>query len=258
MASTASAYVGSCEPGTLPLRAQLGPATPLRVIFDRFAEPLLRVLGYHVMPINATGERLSGVLEAAGTASATLLMTTWGQDPAAAWQEAVRLGIGTSERWCFCLTGPSLRIVDSQRTYSRRFFEFDLELTIDNEQTFAAFWGLLRADAMRGAPGERPLLDRAVEFSERHRTAVRSALQQGVHEALGHLLDALSAAVRRKAAHRSTTARDRVSTFDEALIVIYRILFLLFAEARGPGATLASHLPGQLHDRGATRAQWRC
>ncbi len=217
----------------MPLRALLGPATPLRVIFDRFAEPLLRALGYHVTPINTTAERLSGVLEVAGTPSATLLLTTWGQDPAAAWREAVRLGIGTSERWCFCLTGPSLRIVDARRTYSRRFFEFDLELTIDNEQSFAVFWGLLRADAMRSSASERPLLDSAVELSERHRAAVRNALQQGVHEALGHLLDALSAAARRKPAHRSTTARDAVSTFDEALIVIYRILFLLFAEARG-------------------------
>ena len=86
---------------------------------------------------------------------------------------------------------------------------------------------------MRSSASERPLLDSAVELSERHRAAVRSALQQGVHEALGHLLDALSAAARSKPAHRSTIARDGVSTFDEALIVIYRILFLLFAEARG-------------------------
>ncbi len=222
----------------LTLRGQLGPALALRAIFDRLAEPLLTALGYRVVPANATPESFRAVLEVSGTPRATLLVTLWGQHPASAWREAVRLGIGQGERWCFCLTGPRLRIVDSSRTYSRQFVEFDLETALENEQTFAVVWGLLRGAAMAGTSRDtRPLLDRAIELSEQHRASVRTSLQHGVHDALGHLTRAFSAAGRQRratAARRDASAsRTPVSAFDEALVVVYRVLFLLFAEARG-------------------------
>ena len=75
---------------------------------------------------------------------ATLVVTPWGQDPSAAWRDAVRLGIAHGVRWCFCVTGPSLRSRRQPRTYSRQFVEFDLETALENEQTFAVLWGLLR------------------------------------------------------------------------------------------------------------------
>jgi hypothetical protein len=223
----------------LPLRGHLGPALALRAIFDRLAEPLLTGLGYHVVPADATPESFRAVLEVSGTPRATLLVTLWGQHPASAWRDAVRLGIGQSARWCFCLTGPLLRIVDSSRTYSRQFVEFDIEIALENEQTFAVFWGLLRGAAMAGTSRDtRPLLDRAIELSEQHRASVRSSLQHGVHEALVHLTRAFSVAGRRRQATAARTrdasaSRTPVSEFDEALVVVYRILFLLFAEARG-------------------------
>ncbi len=120
------------------------------------------------VPADSTAERFRAVLKQSGVPRATLLVTLWGQHPASAWRDAVRLGIGQSERWCFCLTGPRLRIVDSTRTYSRQFVEFDLEIAIENEETFAVLWGLLRAAAMAGSGDDpRPLLDRAIELTER-------------------------------------------------------------------------------------------
>ena len=221
-----------------PLRAQLGPALSLRGVFDRLGEPLLSALGYHVVPGDATTERFRAVLEQDGVPRATLLVTLWGQSPASAWRDAVRLGIGQGERWCFCLTGPRLRIVDSTRTYSRQFVEFDVEVAVESEDTFAVLWGLLRATAMAGSGADsRPLLDRAVELTEQHRASVRTSLQQGVHAALEHLTRAFSAAGRRRApapaTGRHAEGSARISAFDEALVVVYRILFLLFAEARG-------------------------
>ena len=83
---------------------------------------------------------------------------------------------------------------------------------------------------MEGAPGDaRPLLERAIELTEQHRASVRSSLQHGVHDALTHLTRALASAARM----RNASSPAAVSAFDEALVVIYRILFLLFAEARG-------------------------
>jgi hypothetical protein len=219
----------------VPLRSRLGPASAPRMIFDRLAVPLVAQLGYRLVPDGACGaagsagstsRTLRAVLEFRGHPAATLLVTGWGQDPATAWRDAVRLGIGHGLRWCFCLTGPLLRITDSLRTYSRQFVEFDLEVAIENERTFAVLWGLLRAGAMSGSTADRrPLLERAIAVSEDHRAAVRSSLQHGVHEALGHLARAFAEAAERR--------RCGVDTVNESLVVIYRILFLLFAEARG-------------------------
>ena len=215
-----------------PLRNVLGPASGARTLFDRLATPLFSHLGYRVVADGAFAPLLRAVLEARGEPAATLFVTGWGQDPASWWRDVVLHGIGHGLRWCFCLTGPSLRVVDGLRTYSRQFFEIDLETALDHEKTFAVVWGVLRAEAMR--PNDidgRPVLERAIEISEQHRAAVRCSLQVGVNEALQHLVKALAAAVvssrRRDSRHRST------KPFNEALIVIYRILFLLFAEARG-------------------------
>jgi hypothetical protein len=81
--------------------------------------------------------------------------------------------------------------------------------------------GLLRAEAMERT---QPLLDTAVALSEQHRASVRSSLQVGVNEALMHLTGAFAKALPSGASREA---------FAESLVVIYRILFLLFAEARG-------------------------
>jgi hypothetical protein len=69
------------------------------------------------------------------------------------------------------------------------------------------------------------LLDRAIDLSEEHRSMLRSSLQQGVHRALDRLVRAFVMARGRPV--------DATKAFDESLIVVYRLLFLLFAEARG-------------------------
>jgi hypothetical protein len=165
------------------------------------------------------------VLEANGEPAAALLVTEWGRDPAAAWRDAVRQGIARSVRWCFCVTGPVVRVVDARRTYSRRFAEFDLEASLHDPAGFGVFWGLLRADAFPSNRG--PLLDAAVEASEHYRAEVRASLQHGVHAALICLLRAFGSV------RRGNRASPPEVLFEESLVVIYRILFLLFAEARG-------------------------
>ena len=207
------------------VRAELGPACAARTVFDRLAAPLFRELGYDIaIAPAASGKGVFAVLLVHGRPAAGLAVLHWGGDPAAAWRDAVVHGISRGLRWCYCLTGPALRIVDAERTYSRRYAEFDVDSSIDHPDTFRVLWGLLRADAFRASPN---LLTAAVALSDQHRASVRSSLQDGVHDALTELLRAF-AAMRRA---RHTDLRDGL--FDESLIVIYRILFLLFAEARG-------------------------
>lgn len=216
----------------LPLRSALGPACAARTVCDRVAVPLFSQLGYRVVPagdpVGAGHHQLivAAHLETRGVPAAALVVTPWGQDPATAWRIAVRRGIGHGVRWCFCVTGTAVRVVDAVRTYSRRFVEFDLTTVVDDQNAFGVFWGLLRADAMASDGG--CVLDAAVDISEAHRAAVRASLQEGVHDALVHLHRALSAASARRR-HRPGGE----ILFNEALQIVYRVLFLLFAEARG-------------------------
>jgi hypothetical protein len=215
----------------LHVRTQLGPTATARMVYDRVAAPLFLQLGYRVHPAGGAPDLFGGSLDGDGRRLAGLLVTPWGHDAGAAWRESVHQGIGLDVPWVFCVTGPTVRVIDSRRTYSRRFVAFDLDQTLDNPKPFEIFWGLLRADAMARGQDGASALDIAVAASEDHRTIVRNSLQAGVHEALLHLHSAFGAATR----GRSLSGRAGTSThtLDEALIVIYRILFLLFAEARG-------------------------
>ena len=218
------------------VRLALGPASAARTISDRLVVPLFRQLGFTLLPVTraiTTSDgttTLPGLLEHGGRVVAAVVITAWGRDAAAVWRDAVLHGIAHDIRWCLCLNGPALRIVDAQRTYSRQYVEFALDDALEHERTFAVFWGLLRADAWRADGARRPLLEAAIAISESHRAGVRSSLQAGVHDALAHLTRALTAASERRRHHGSA---ERPRPFDESLIVIYRILFLLFAEARG-------------------------
>ncbi len=206
---------------------EMGPACGARAVFDRIAVPLGAALGFRVTLAGTESGRLfHAVLEAHGIPAAALLVTEWGREPASAWRDAVRHGIARSVRWCFCLNGPVLRVIDARRTYSRRFAEFDLDAALNDPVGFGVFWGLLRADAFH--PGRSPLLDGAVAVSEQHRAEVRASLQLGVHDALICLVRAFAAARTRRRA-----ALPPGVLFEESLVVIYRVLFLLFAEARG-------------------------
>ena len=214
-------------------RDLFGPTAPARAVFDGIGAPLAAHLGYRPLSLGWTDRSYRVLLEAAGAPAAVMLVTAWGQDLSSAWREAVTQGIGHDLRWCFCLSGPLLRVADSRRTYSRRFLEFDLQFALDDLAAFAALWGLLRAEAM--APRDQepdPLLDRAVVLSEQHRAAVRASLQQGVEEALAHLASAFAIAARGRRSRRTAGIAPQAA-FDESLIVVYRVLFLLFAEARG-------------------------
>lgn len=214
----------------LRAHAATGPASSCRTVFDQIACHVAATLGYEVV---LSPESRDGLLHAwlcsDGRRIAAMLTTAWGIDADAAWRDAVRHGIAGGVRWCFCVTGTALRLIDAERTYSRRYAEFNLAIAADDPATFRVLFGLLRSDALAqdGADGHSTL-EHGLQLCEQHRTGVRASLQHGVHEALGQLVRAFLKARRR----RSGPARVD-DLFDESLIVVYRILFLLFAEARG-------------------------
>lgn len=173
-------------------------------------------------------------------------------------------------RWAFGFNGRLLRLLDLDRPYARRFIEFDLAETIPDAMRCRLLWAIARPGAFgsttatsdqrsvrladadgvssairrsmrRGARSattahardarRQPLVSEIVDACDSHGLSVREALQGGVREALELLCAELARAARRAPATngRDVTAVDVVS---QGLTLLYRVLFLLFAEAR--------------------------
>lgn len=203
---------------------EIGPSASARTVYDRVVLPLVRELGFHVSPAaGGSSDAVRAVLQVDRRAAAALLVVAWDRDAGPAWRDGVRLGIGSGVRWCLCANGCVLRVLDARRTYSRRYVQFDVGAVVADPAAFEIFWRLLHAGAF--PPGSIAALDMAVAASESHRNAVRASLQHGVREALAALVEAFARARRRSG--------PSMAIFDDSLVVVYRVLFLLFAEARG-------------------------
>jgi hypothetical protein len=203
----------------------LGPAAAVRTLLQDRAAPLTRALGFEPpTAILAIDSSLVATLTG-GSQPVTLVVTPWGERLDPLWRVAVTQAMRRSSAWCLLFNGVRLRIVDANRLYARRYAEFDLDLAIDDPRSFLAFWRTTNAAAL-GAAAHAGSLHAIVEASDRHAATVCRSLRDGVLTASGDILRALAIG-RRGASRRSL--RD---SFEQALTIVYRILFLLFAEAR--------------------------
>jgi hypothetical protein len=200
--------------------ASLGPAVGLRAMIEVGVEPLVRILGFSGLTEIRYDEHLvSGVL--VGRPPIALLATHWGNPLEAMWRPAVVASRSLGADWCVLFNGQSVRLVDARRVYSRRFVELDLDIAADDLEAATALLMLFGADAFRASAGQAAIAA-LVADSERHGAAVCRGLRDGVLNASEAVLDALARGRR----------TNRVDTFDQALTIVYRLLFLLFAEAR--------------------------
>ena len=201
---------------------QLGPASSIRAIWDTAAVPLAELLGFTVAPGagDVGGVRHSSLNPASSRVA--LVATSWSITLDHVWREVARRGIGLDAAWVLCTNGRELRLVDTLRTYSRAYLQFDLHRAAVHPPTFAALWGVLREEAFRCPPSESPLVLQIIHSSARHGQAVSRSLRVGVIEAVQHLLGGLN----RCGSHELSRL------FDESLTVVYRVLFLMFAESR--------------------------
>jgi hypothetical protein len=206
-----------------------GPATGIRTLFDVVAMPLCGLLGYRARDAVFTQAIGRARLDTASHHSVALVVLPWSRRPSLAWRDAIGAARLAGASWAFVLAPPFLSVVDARGHASRRSLEITLPHAL-SDRGFGTFLAVTRAAAFEpAAPSEPPpielLLARAARFQDR----VRDDLQNGVVQALA----ALSHAVHRR---RPVTRRDRMrqpaSRFDEALTIVYRVLFLLFAESR--------------------------
>ena len=198
----------------------LGLTSSVRAIADVAVLPLLELLGLIVE--RRIDEREQCVFHVrAGATRAVVIVREWGEPLDRIWRSSVISAIASDARWCVCSNGRLVRLVDARRTWSREYLEFDSFVVGREPLTQQLFWTVLRANAMSGDP---PLIDRVVDLSRRHGVHVCRVLGDGVLEALALLVGTLAAGNRPAA---------MPVLFEQSLTVLYRVLFLLFAEARG-------------------------
>jgi hypothetical protein len=204
------------------IRARLGPSSGPRSVFDLVGEPLAHALGFTVVSLSGAASTVDALLQSSGVPVAVMIVSAWGPVQPGLWRHAVHRGLAHGARWCLCVTGPAVRVVDVERAHARRYAEFDLSLTFEDESAFAIFWGLLSGAAL--TPDRNgAVLDKVVALCEQHRAEVRISLREGVQDALLSLVGGFRAVSKRPG---------NAQLLNESLIVVYRILFLLFAEAR--------------------------
>ena len=206
----------------------LGPASTPAAMLQASAAPLVELLGFHT-PERV--ERLDSVVAATLASAATpvaIIVTSWAEPLDPLWRLAVTQALQRCAVWCVLFDGLRLRLIDASRLYARRYVEFDLDLVLDHPIAFAAFWRVFSATSLTADPGDPSSLHALVAASDRHAAGVCQSLRDGVLDASAHVLRALLVNGRR----RRGSPPGANAAFEQALTIVYRMLFLLFAEAR--------------------------
>jgi len=217
------AQAACLEPAALPVEAwrarfvQFGPTTPLRTLLLAGAAPLLGGFGFDPpVEIQLTASGLDATVTADGQRIA-LLIAPFAQPLDPLWRTAVSGAFRRAAAWSILFNGTQLRLVDAGRVYTRRYLEFDLDVAVTDSRTALVFSNVL---------GHLGSLRSLTAASDRHAAGVSRALRDGVLAASSDVLDALS--VRKHSARRPPAG----DCLEQALTIVFRLLFLLFAEAR--------------------------
>jgi hypothetical protein len=191
-------------------------------VFDLVAMPLFARLGFRARDVAATRDGLTARLvtpRGQAVALHVLGWRGWAARPPALWRDAVATARVHGADWCFVLAPPHLSLVPARGHTSRRALEFTFPDALE-----AGAAGILltlgRAAAFEAAASTDTVAHWLADAATYH-ARLHTELQAGVVEAL-HAL----ARVLRRGAHHTPAA------FDEALTLVYRVLFLLFAESR--------------------------
>jgi hypothetical protein len=196
----------------------------VRALFDGGGDPFVHALGFATLsqPV-ATNGALSAIA-GAPPAGVALVVAPWGERLDRFWRPAVTFARENGVDWALLFNGTHARLVDASRVFMRRYLQFDLDDALEDSATFAAMWAVLCASAVSPATARgSSAMRRAVEQSERHALEVCGSLRDGVLTAAEEVLAAMGG---------RRPPLTPAATLDQALTVVYRILFLLFAEAR--------------------------
>ena len=203
--------------------ASLGPASGLHALADTAALPLASLLDLERTGPVSFRDDFAVVPYRAEREAAVLIVTRWGASMHRYWRDSVVSARRTGADWCLLFNGTHLRLILPSRLHSRRYAELELDAVADDGRSAAALWSLFSAQAL-GSDADTDSLRRLLALAEHHASTVCRSLRSGVLEASAHVLRTLLVRGR-------SHATDEV--FEQSLTIVYRLLFLLFAEARG-------------------------
>ncbi len=190
----------------------------MRAIAERAVEPVARALGYEPAATPVAAPPLLVLEMRAGRAVVPWTVAPWGAPLEPLWRSALATARAHASRWAILCNGIHLRILDGASTQARRWVEIDLDLSADDVEVFASLWLIGRAEMQ--AQGLAALVGQSDAFA----AGVCRSLRHGVLRASEEILAAVVAGRRSIDSHAALA---------QALTVVYRMLFLLFAESRG-------------------------
>lgn len=217
---------------------ETGEVLPVRLALARDGEPHLFVIE---APWPATGE---SVLESPVAAPAGSCLDKGEHVTDAPVEEALTalFSSGKPPKWVVALGGRQLLLAERSRWGQGRYIFFDLDVLFDLAESTAmrAAAALLAADAL--CPDEGTVLhDVLDEASHRHAYGVSEDLKYSLREAVEVLANAYVKHTR-ETSKKKLRDDQAASLFDhelaknltkECLTYLYRLLFVLYAEARG-------------------------
>ena len=200
-----------------------GPASGIRALFDVAAMPLAAALGFRadapVFAAHHAHARLSP--PTAPTSAVALHVAPWAHQPPTLWRDAVRSARIHDAPWVLIVAPPYVQLLDA-RAWARRSIDAQFPEVLDDRDAFTRFWLLTTAASFTPlADHASPRVHQLVAAGAAFQDAVRDDLRRGVGESLA----VLDRVLRRGSADTTGPSRD-------ALAVVYRVLFLLFAESR--------------------------
>ena len=153
-------------------------------------------------------------------------------------------------QWGLLCNGRRLRLLKRNVVAGRQqYFEVDLESLFEggSDRDFDAFWILFRALAFQPDDKGRCLLDVVDEGSRKHAEGVSSTLKNSVFRAIEILMSTLVSRAQ-ELTHQPTDPADDVAErrraladealsnlpllYQQSLVLLYRLLFVLYAESR--------------------------
>ena len=141
---------------------------------------------------------------------------------------------GSDKEWGILTNGRQWRLYHRQTSYQLdSFYEVDLAALLSENRgidTFRYFYCLFRRDAFIPTVGEGPFLDLVLTESQQYTVAVSDDLKNRIYDALRLLIDGFLKFPRNRF-DSANPPLDKVHT--NCLILLYRILFILYAESRG-------------------------
>lgn len=204
----------------------LGPASAPRLVLDAGATPLAHLLGLHLLRVEPHPWGLSSVVAHRATPVGTLACIAWGSSAAAARRHVIGCSLAAGLPWSMTFSGTTLTVFDATHPWARRCLSFDLRTVTRTAASLRVLRTLINGTALEG--GSNSPLAQTIARSDASSVAVCTTLGRGVLAALDELVRELGGG-RPRDRHR--VSHDR-HTFEQSLTLIFRLVFLLFAEAR--------------------------